>query len=400
LKGFEFIVFSFWSIPLILLCTTFYGYLRAKFCFKIIGGSHLTKKIIVQITTLENHNLVNKIIFNLRSYNFRIPYEIWIVTESSLLDDYLGADKIFKVPLDFRSIGNYKARALDYSSQVRKDIGITSNEYKILFLDDDTIPSKKYVEKCFIGDYDIMEGIIEPKLNYGNRYSYVDNIRTLSCMSLCSIFQSHGHPLWVHGEGICIKGSIEQQVGWKFNIIASEDLVFGHACATKKLKWGFIWEPVYITSPWNFKDFIRQRKRWLWGNVDALLRILTWKSKIRIVFFYVIGAAALVISTMSTIMDQLRILNFSITEREVLYISLISWLAIYGYIGYIVGDRKLRHILASMGLAWYASFMNTLPIWIGLFLSRPKRFEVIAKESIRRQRITDEEKEKSNEREI
>ena len=36
-------------------------------------------------------------------------------------------------------------------------MGITSPDVKILFLDDDFIPSRKYVEKCFTGDYDIMQ---------------------------------------------------------------------------------------------------------------------------------------------------------------------------------------------------------------------------------------------------
>ena len=173
--------------------------------------------------------------------------------------------------------------------------------------------------------------------------------------------------MWVHGEGICIKASTEQKVGWRFSIIASEDLVFGHACATKNVKWGFIWESIYITSPWNFKDFIKQRKRWLWGNIYALLHILTWKSAIRIIFFYLIGAVAVVISTVSYVMDQLGMLDFSIFERSILYISLMVWLGLYGYIGYIVGGGNPRHIILSMILAWYVSVMNTIPIWIGIF---------------------------------
>jgi cellulose synthase/poly-beta-1,6-N-acetylglucosamine synthase-like glycosyltransferase len=396
LKSFEIIAFSFWLIPLFLLCSILYGYLRARLCFSTINARDHTIKIIIQITTIGNHALVNKIAEEIRSYCLGIPYEIWIVTESSILDKYQLVDKVINVPREFRSTGDYKVRALEYSCQIRKQLGITGNEYKILYLDDDTIPSKKYIEKCFIGDYDIMEGIIEPKLNYGNRYSYVDNIRTLSCMSLCSIFQSHGHPLWVHGEGICIKASTEQAVGWKFNIIASEDLVFGHTCTTKKLKWGFIWESIYITSPWNFRDFFKQRKRWLWGNIDAITRILTWKSGFRIVLFYLIGGAAIVISTASAIMDQIGMLDFSIFERSILYTSLIVWLGTYGYIGYILGDKKIRHIALSMILAWYISVMNTIPIWIGLFLGHPKKFDVIAKERSKDRKIKQDELQKED----
>jgi cellulose synthase/poly-beta-1,6-N-acetylglucosamine synthase-like glycosyltransferase len=338
--------------------------------------------MIIQITTVENHNSVNKIIFTIKSYNFTtgIPYEIWVITESSFLDGYKGADKVFKVPIDFQSIAKYKARALDYSSHVRKNLGIIGEDIKILFLDDDTIPSKNYIEKCFIGDYDIMEGIIQPKLNYGTRYSYVENMRTLACMSVCSVYQSHGHPVWVHGEGICIRASTEQKVGWKFDVIASEDLVFGHTSATKKMKWGFIWEAMYITSPWDFKDYFRQRKRWLWGNVHAISHILTWKSKLRMLAFYIVGGSTLWISVSGLIMDNIGLMLFGIIERTLFYMSIIIWLGIYGYIGYTVGDAKAKHVLLSIILVYYTSVMNTFPIWIGLLTKRPKIFEVISKE--------------------
>jgi hypothetical protein len=377
LKGFEFILFAFWLIPVLLLCATVYGYIRTRLCF---NQNRVTKKIIIQITTVENFNLVNKIIETVRDYRLDFPHEIWVVTESQFLHMYQGADRLFRVPIHFRSVGNYKVRALDYSTQIRNQLEMTTDEYKVLFLDDDTIPSRKYIEKCFIGDYDIMEGIIEPRLNYGNRYSYVDNIRTLSCISLCSIFQSHGYPLWVHGEGMCIKASAERDVGWRFDIIGSEDLIFGHICGTKKLKWGFIWETIYITSPWTFKDFIKQRKRWLWGNIDAISRILTWKSGVRIIFFYLIGAAAILISSIGFIMDQLGMLEFTIFERSLSYISLVVWIGLYAYIGFKIGGGKWRHVILSVILAWYVSVMNTIPIWIGVFLGRPKKFEVIAKE--------------------
>jgi glycosyl transferase family 2 len=381
--GFESVIFSFWLIPLALLSSTIFGYIQTNLCFKSTSS---TRKMIIQITTKQNYNLVNKIISTIRSYNLKISYEIWIVAELSSLDKYEGADKAINVPIHFRSVARFKARALDYSSQVRKSQGFTLSDFKILFLDDDTIPSKEYVEKCFVGDYDIMEGIIQPKLNYGNKYSYVDNIRTLSCVSLCSIFQGNGHPLWVHGEGICIKASVEQEVGWHFDIIASEDLAFGHMCATKKLRWGFIWESIYITSPWNFKDYFKQRKRWLWGNVDVMSRLLTWKSIARLLIFYGIGAAAIIISIIGVIMDQAGMLSFNTIDRLVLFVAFAIWLGLYGYIGYVVGHRKPKHILLSMVLAWYTSFMNTLPIWIGLFFGKPKTFEVIAKERIQKQK--------------
>jgi hypothetical protein len=384
LSNFEILVLVVWLFPTFVLCGILYGYCKSKFCFKV--NISLTKKIIIQITTLGNFKIVNRNIEVIRSYDLSYSYEIWIVTESSLLQKYNGADRVFKVPCEFKSIAKYKARALDYSSHLRKNLGINTSDVKILFLDDDTIPSKEYIEKCFIADYDVMEGIIQPRLNYGTRYSYVENMRTLACLSVCSVYQSHGHPVWVHGEGICVRASTEHKVGWAFDVISSEDLVFGHSCTTNKMKWGFIWAGMYTTAPWTFRDYFIQRRRWLWGNVHAIIRILTWQSKFRIICFYLLGVSVLWVSTLGSIMDLAGFLNFTSHERIFSYFSLATWLGIYCYIGYLVGNGRLKHIVLSMALAWYTSIMNTFPICIGLFTKKPPKFDVIQKERIEERR--------------
>jgi len=356
-----------------------YGYLRAKRCFQV---NHATERIIIQITTIGNFNIVNRTVQTIRGYKLAFPCEIWIVTEAIDIKNYVAADRVVVVPSEFKSVAKNKARALDYAAETRKSMDIVSDKIKILFIDDDAIPSKGYIEKCFSGDYDIMEGIIQPKLNYGTRYSYVENMRTLACMSVCSIYQGHGHPVWVHGEGICVRASTEQKIGWKFDVIASEDLVFGHACSSKKMKWGFVWDPIYITSPWTFRDFFRQRHRWLWGNVHAIKNILTWRSKIRMIVFYVIGSSSLWISFSGILMDSAGLLNFPTHVRVLEFVSLGTWFGIYGFVGYKVGNKQLRHIILSMCLIFYTSIMNTFPIWIGLFFKRPKRFHVISKERV------------------
>ena len=375
---FEMLVFAAWLFPLFVLSSIMYGYLRSKFRFQENMG--LTNKFIIQITTLGNYNIVNKNVATIRSYNLHIPYEIWIVTESSLIDNYHGADNVLTVSAEFKSLAKYKARALDYSSQVRRDLGINSSNVKILFLDDDTIPSKEYIEKCFVADYDVVQGILQPRLNYGTLYSYIENMRTLACLSVCSIYQSHGYPVWVHGEGMCVRATTENEVGWAYDVISSEDLVFGHKCVEKKMKWGFIWQSIYITSPWTFRDYFKQRKRWLWGNAHAISHILNWQSKVRVIWFYLSGVSILWISTVGLIMDVTGILHFDTSFRILFYITLAIWLGIYGYIGYFVGDRKIKHVLVSMALAWFTSVMNTVPICIGLFLRRPIKFDVIEKE--------------------
>jgi hypothetical protein len=331
----------------------------------------------MQITTVDNPIAVNRIIRAIRNYNLHIPYQIWVITESDTV--YEGADLVRKVPKQFVSISHYKARALDYSTRLREVMNLTASNIKILYLDDDTIPSQAYIKDCFEGDYDIMEGIIQPKVIYGSRYSYVENMRTLSCMSVCSVFQGHSHPVWVHGEGLCVRASVEQKVQWQFNVIASEDLCFGHKAATMGLSWGFTWTPIYITSPLTFKDFFKQRKRWIWGNIHAIKNILTKKAAARIIGFYCLGSTFLVLSLLFVVQDIMEGVHLNWEHRIWVYSTLGIWQALYGFIGYSIGGHRLKHVLASMVLAWYTSLMNTLPIWASLVSEKPTKFEVIRK---------------------
>ena len=81
-------------------------------------------------------------------------------------------------------------------------------------------------------------------------------------------------------------------------------------------------------------------------------------------------------------MDLTGAINFSPNERILFMVSLACWLGLYGYIGYIVGNKKVKHVVLSMALAWYASFMNVVPIFVSLYLGKPKKFEVITKDRV------------------
>jgi hypothetical protein len=124
MNGFEILALVVWLFPIFVLCCIIYGYLCNRFFWH--QNPNPTSKIIIQITTLDNYDIVNRNIATIRSYDLRIPYDIWIVTESSLVDRYYGADKILTVSPEFMSKAKYKARALDYSCKVKESLGISS----------------------------------------------------------------------------------------------------------------------------------------------------------------------------------------------------------------------------------------------------------------------------------
>ena len=92
------------------------------------------------------------------------------------------------------------------------------------------------------------QGIPTPRTGYGRFLSHMDDLRTINCLYMCSVFQGVGHPIHVHGEGLCVRGSAEAFVTWDYEMFASEDLVFGHMAAFSGMTWGFVWDYVAITS--------------------------------------------------------------------------------------------------------------------------------------------------------
>ena len=119
--------------------------------------------MIIQITTVGNERTVNEIIRRIRGYQLDIPFSIWVVTEPGADATYHGVDELIVVPKDFRCRASYKARALEYSRRLRVERGLNDFFIKILFVDDDGVPTKGYIEKVFRSQYDVCEGIPTPR---------------------------------------------------------------------------------------------------------------------------------------------------------------------------------------------------------------------------------------------
>jgi hypothetical protein len=352
------------------------------------GGSHSgATEAIIQITTVGNHETVNWIIESIRKYELPFPHQIWVVTEPWVLSGFEGMDEIVVVPEAFEAAARYKARAQEYSRTVRADRGLGRRDVKVIMLDDDTLPTRKYFVDAFDANYDVCEGITTPRLHYGRALSHMDDLRTLGCLVYCSFFQGHNHPLWVHGEGLCIRGSAEQVVTWNYPIVASEDLVFGQNAVERGMTWGFLWEYVQITSPWTFKDFIKQRRRWMWGNIFALRSgLIPPFATTMLVFRWVSGIIVGVVSTLGILLTFTHTFYVNPEWIHLLMLSLVVWLAMFGYacwVGSSHEDRstwlRVRDTGIGVLLAPVTSFMTIVVMFIVIAKGDPKKFEVIAK---------------------
>lgn len=371
----EAIVIVAWLLPLPLTVMALAGYAY---------GRHLriadAREMIIQITTVGNQETVNAIIESIHAYRLSFPYQIWVVAEPNSGTGYRGADRVLVVPADFVCRASYKARALEYVRRLRAREGLDDRDLKILFLDDDSLPTKSYIEKGFRADYDICQGIVVPRNDNGRFLSYMDDLRTLNCLIFCSVFQAIGYPIQVHGEGLCVRSSAEQLVTWDYPVIASEDLVFGQMAARKGLHWGFFYGRIYITSPWTFRDFFKQRRRWIWGNIHAIRFVLPPGAKIRLVAKYLLGFAGYGASTTGVVLARLGVLDIPDAIRPLLMVSLVAFLISFAVSGWVNSGGRVP--VVSVLLSFLTCAVSVFVLLVGIVRGNPRRFEVIQKVAV------------------
>lgn len=373
----EALVIASWMMPALLVGMALLGYIHGH-NLKISRHS-ATKEMIIQITTIGNHKLVNTILRTIRDYKLPFPYRIWVVTEPGSEEGYLGADRVIVVPKHFTCRAGYKARALEYSRLLRKEATLDREDVKVLFLDDDTIPTEGFILKAFRADYDLCQGITIPRNGYGRLLSHMDDLRTLNCLMFCSVFQGYGQPLFVHGEGLCVRASAEQIVTWNYSVFASEDFVFGQIATAKGLRWGFFYDYIYITSPWSWRDFLKQRRRWTWGNIHAVLYIVSLKAKVLIVAKHIQGIVTFLLSSIGIVLDLTGVIDIPDFLRPLLFATFLLFIGSFALSGYINSGGSIKQAAISAVLAWVTSAVNIIILLLGIALGNPRRFEVIEK---------------------
>jgi hypothetical protein len=374
-----------WFTPVVCAAMILAGALRARQTGKrpLVP---LPRLLIIQITTVGNEDTVNEIIRRIRGYHLAFPHRIWVVTEPWASTNYRGSDELIVVPEDFKCRASYKARALDYSRRLRAERRLNDFYVKVLFVDDDGVPTKSYIEKVFEADFDVCEGIPTPRTGYGRFLSHMDDLRTINCLYMCSVFQGIGHPIHVHGEGLCVRGTAEAFVTWDYEMFASEDLVFGHMAVVRGRTWGFVWDYLEITSPFTWRDFLTQRRRWLWGNIHAIRHVLPLGSSVLLIGLYVYGLFTFIASTVGIVLTLTGALHFRSGVMPWLLVSMALWLSMFALSGVINsgggasgGIRRVGQVSAAVLLAFVTSAVAIGVQIVALLEGNPHRFEVIQK---------------------
>jgi len=393
----RFLIYAVWMVPVGELLLLVLGQLNSRYRFHSAVPGTFTGMIIQVTTTGREQHRVNEIIEQIRGYRLRMRHQIWVVTEPGQRDRYPLADRVLIVPTDFIARSERKARALEYSRRVRVSQGLDRPDIKILFNDDDVTPTKGYIEKAFIADYDICEGVASPRSEYAARplghflASHADDMRTHACLVYCSVFQGIlGRPLHVHGEGLTVTGAAEGVVTWDWPAFASEDLVFGQRAARAGLRWGWFHEYVELTSPWTLRDFITQRRRWLWGDIHGMLHrdVLSLRGAILIAVKYLFGLITAAFSVAGLILRLTGHLAGQSSIYDVAKLSIIVWLAVFFACGWIgassrvssrSNDSRLLQAATAVLMLPVSSLLTLAGVMIPLVQGNPRTFQVIRK---------------------
>lgn len=391
------LVYAAWMTPLAELAMLAAGQTAFRYRFRAAPEGTFTE-LIVQITTAGREQArVTEIIKQIHDYSLTMDYQVWVVTEPGYPADYPLADRVLVVPETFTAKSRKKARALEYSRRVRAREGLDRPDVKIVFNDDDVSLTKAYLERAFTAGYDICEGIVTPRTQYAVRplghflASHADDIRTHACLVYCSVFQGiFRHPVHVHGEGLVVTGHAEAVVTWDWPVIASEDLVFGQRAVAAGLKWGWFHEYAEVTSPWSLRDYLIQRRRWLWGDIHAITHrgVMARGGALMVLGKYLAGATALLCSASGLylrfsgrIPPTAGVLNYA-------KLSVLAWVAVTFACGWTGASsavsarsddsRLLAGVLAVLMMP-VSVLLTCAAIIVPLVQGDPRSFAVIRK---------------------
>ena len=388
-------VYAAWMVPIAELAMLTCGQLAYRYRFREAAPCTFTKLIIQITTTGREYAKVSEIIADIRACNIKADYQVWVVTEPGQPCAYQLADRVLVVPEAFTARSRSKARALEYSRRVRDAEGLARPDVKILFSDDDVTLTEAYINRAFAADYDVCEGAVVPRTGYGAGpaghflASHADDIRTHSCLVYCSVFQGIlGRPIHVHGEGLVVTGAAERLVTWDWPVLASEDLVFGQRAASAGLTWGWFHEYAEITSPWSLRDFLIQRRRWLWGDIHAITRrdVLPLGPATLILGKYVVGVIALMASAAGLYLRATGGIPPSAGALDYAKLSIVAWVGVFFACGWIgaatagqTSDARLLAGVEAVMMMPVSLILTFAAIVIPLGQGNPRSFEVITK---------------------
>jgi hypothetical protein len=390
----DYLISAIWLSPFFYVSVLLLGKLFNRRQQKSVRKTNFKKnveKVIYQIPTIGNVRMVNRILETVKGYGLPVQVETWVVIEDwdQHKEEYV-ADKVVVVPSSFECEDLYKSRALEYARRLRKEMvadGSLTLNYMLFQGDDDSLPSKEFMEEALNVDADIMIGTISPRAK-GVLNTLLDYERCVACGMFCNFFTNIEEPIWAHGEGIAMISSVDQTVSYDLSeyspgvpikLISSEDLFYFHKASLKGFRIFNSEKRVFIIPPLNFKDAITQRRRWLWGQLRIMkYKLLPLRNRLRL---GLIGYSGLWLYALSTVGLPLRYMGLVNIPDIILPFTWTTLLLWFGIRGYTIGKNMgWKHAVVGILASYVTVTLNFTVQVIGLIKGDPKKFEVIRKE--------------------
>ncbi|MGC9051344.1 glycosyltransferase family 2 protein [Pyrobaculum sp.] len=381
------LVLAAWVSPIYYFSSLVGGEIARRIRRRKLGRRGRVEKVIFQIPTVGNAETTNRAFRAVKSYGF--PVETWVVIEEGDDPSRYEADRVVVVPRGFQCECLYKARALEYARRLRKEMverGELSPNYVLLQGDDDSIPSREFVEECLSVDADIVIGTITPR-PVTVLGTLIDYERSVACGTQCNLFTNISSPVWGHGEAMCISSRVDLSVSYDVSdigrsgqkLISSEDLFYLHKAVHKGFRRVYnSTAKVYITPPLSLRDAFKQRRRWMWGNLRIVLYgLLPLSSRLRILAAWILGLYTYTVSTLGIFLYHLGIVKFPDYLYPLLWATLVMWLLARGVsIGRAMG---WKHGVLGTVASHITVTLNFVLHVAALLKGDPKKFEVIKK---------------------
>jgi hypothetical protein len=390
----DYLISIIWLSPLLYVSVLALGIIYNVKRRKHVRSKGATKsidKIIYQIPTIGNVQLVNNILKTVKNYALPVKLETWVVIEEwdKHKNEYV-CDKVVVVPSSFECEDLYKARALEYARRLRQKMvadGSLTLDYMLFQGDDDSLPSEEFIKEGLTVDADIIIGTIAPKAK-GVWNTIIDYERCVACGLYCNFFTNIEEPIWAHGEGTCMTSKVDQSVSYdlsdvsgtqKIKLISSEDLFYFQKASTLGFTTFNSEKRIFILPPLTFKDAVVQRRRWMWGQLRILkYKLLPLRNRLRLAVFGYSGLWLYTLSTLGVPLKYMGLVNIPDIVLPFTWLTLLLWFGIRAFtIGKIMG---WKHAIAGVLASYITVTLNFALQIISLVKGDPKKFEVIRKE--------------------